>query len=193
MSRDSVDLYIYDNTSADAAIVEFGVQVDADITNVALPRFKRSMQTINAVCSSSFVVGQAIIEAESTRNKNKFKSDLYLQNYKERTQAIPAGVDAMLKMMVNKNDAYTKLSLTLQEENRQAIIAKVDQADKQMRIQEMYMRWPMELFTYWGNLLSAYKGGVSRTGSESGGGGSGLSAAMSGIGSILSIVGMIWG
>lgn len=193
LSKTSVDLYVYDNASADAAALEFGVQVDADITNVALPRFKRSMQTINAVCSSAFAVGQSVIEAEAARNKNKFKADLYLQNYKERTQAIPAGVDAMLKMMVMKNDSYAKFSTASLEENRQAIIAKVDQADKQMRIKEMEIRWPFELYVYWGNLMAANAGGVSKTGSESGGGGSGLSAAMSGIGSILSIVASIWG
>ena len=188
MSAAGIDDYVYDNASADNAALEYGNQVDSDVTYSALPRFRRGMQTINAVCSSAFVAGQALIEAEAIRNKCKFKSDLYLQNYRERTTAIPAGVEAMLKMIVMKSDSFMKVDTTLMEECRQTLVARVDQSERAIKYAEMNSRWDLDLYTYWGNMLASIGSASVKTGTESGGGSGAMSGIMSGLGAVMSIV-----
>jgi hypothetical protein len=54
------------NPNVAAEILAFDAGVDWNIANVILPRFQRGMQDINAVYSSSFVLGEALVEAQGT-------------------------------------------------------------------------------------------------------------------------------
>lgn len=56
----------------------FANQLDDELLTRVLPRFRRGMQDINSVVSSSYVVGLAVIEAFRDRDLAKFISDLRL-------------------------------------------------------------------------------------------------------------------
>ena len=57
-----VNTTLYSTAEVDADINAFGDLVDDQIDAVVLPRFRRGMQDINAVQSSAFVIGEALIE-----------------------------------------------------------------------------------------------------------------------------------
>lgn len=59
-----------------ADVDAFADQMDDEITSKVLPRFRRGMQDINAVVSSAFPIGQAIIEAFRDRDIAKHSSAL---------------------------------------------------------------------------------------------------------------------
>lgn len=67
-----------------AQVTAFNNSVDAEIESSALPRFQRGMQDVNAVVSSSFVLGESLIEAEGERRKAQFESDLRMQAWKDK-------------------------------------------------------------------------------------------------------------
>jgi hypothetical protein len=64
----------------DAAIIldvdAFADQLDDEITNKILPRFRRGMQDIGAVSSSSFAIGEACIEGFRNRDVSRHNSQL---------------------------------------------------------------------------------------------------------------------
>lgn len=64
----------------DAAIITdtdaFADQLDDEIANKVLPRFRRGMQDIGAVVSSSFAIGEAIIEGFRDRDVSRHASTL---------------------------------------------------------------------------------------------------------------------
>ena len=77
---------------ADAAA--FGAILDSDLNTKILPRFRRGMQDINAVVSSAFPIGEAIIEGFRDRELAKYISALRLDN-KARTLT---ATDIMVQM-----------------------------------------------------------------------------------------------
>jgi hypothetical protein len=50
--------------------------LDDDINEIALPRFETGMRDMNAVISSSFVIGRALIETAKTKALARFSADL---------------------------------------------------------------------------------------------------------------------
>lgn len=67
-----------------ANIAAHSAEVSARITNEVLPAYKIGMQNINAVMTSAFTIGSALITAQGTRDVNKYGSDLRLTNQKNK-------------------------------------------------------------------------------------------------------------
>lgn len=57
-------------------VAAFANQLDDEILTKVLPRFRRGMQDINAVVSSSFVLGSSIIEGFRDRDVSRYSSTL---------------------------------------------------------------------------------------------------------------------
>jgi hypothetical protein len=64
-----------------------GIMSDRISTDV-LPRFQRGMQDINAVISSSFVIGQAVIEGMGDRDVAKYQGELRTKAFLQKDQII---------------------------------------------------------------------------------------------------------
>jgi succinate dehydrogenase flavin-adding protein (antitoxin of CptAB toxin-antitoxin module)/uncharacterized membrane protein len=60
-----------------ADVAALGAIIDDEINTRVLPRFRRGMQNICAVVSSSFAIGQAVIEGMRDRDLAKHGSELY--------------------------------------------------------------------------------------------------------------------
>jgi hypothetical protein len=71
-----------DLAAIEAAENAFNAIVDANMDTMELPKFQRGMQDINAVISSSYVTGAALLASESIRKKAEFSANLRLQDYK---------------------------------------------------------------------------------------------------------------
>jgi hypothetical protein len=168
---------------AEAAIiadtVAFAAILDADILTSTLPRFRRGMQDINAVQSSAFVIGEAVIEGFRDREVAKHTSILRLDVNARKL----AATDQMVQMMgrrIGWREGYAK---TIVEASRIKLVAKKEEADKNLTIDVADAKWDIEVFQYGGNLLAAIGGGTSVPYSP------GTNATASTLGGVLSVVG----
>lgn len=166
----------------DNDIDAFSDQLSNDLTTKALPRFRRGMQDINAVVSSAFPIGEAVLEAfrltEVARHGSSIrltaagknadielgKANIRVENEKLKTQVKFFRVQAselMLRLLIDRigwNEAYMK---TFIEANRIKIVAKKEENAVNMKIDEEDALWNIELFQYGANVLASIGGGVS--------------------------------
>ena len=143
------------NIAADVAA--YADVLDDDIAARVLPRFRRGMQDINAVVSSAFPIGEAIIEAFQARDVAKYAATLRSALGDKRLQA----VDQMMNMMARRigwEESYVRL---LVESKRIKIVAKKEQTDQDATIDEADAKWDLEVFQYGGNLMASIGGGTA--------------------------------
>lgn len=143
------------NITADVAA--FQAQADDNVTTRILPRFRRGMQDINAVQSSAFVIGEAIIEAFQARDVNKYTSGLRFTLNDKRLQAIEQMMNLMARR-IGWKESYTRMVI---ESKRIKIVAKKEQTESNAAIDEKDAKWDLEVFQYGGNLMAAIGGGTA--------------------------------
>ena len=144
-----------------ADIAAFSNQVDDELLTKVLPRFRRGMQDINAVVSSAFPIGEAVIEAFRDRDVAKFSSGLRIALESKNSDLLISGSGQMMQMMLQRigwEESYAKV---LVEAKRMKIVAKKEQTDQDAKLDEEDALWDLELFQYGGNLLAGIGGGVS--------------------------------
>ena len=191
MAVSSVDSSLFTDVDVNAEIAAYNAIVDADIDNTILPRFRRGMQDINAVNTSAFVVGEALLEAEGERNKAKFAADAMLQNYKERMSIIISSVGEMVKLIISKLDIQRALTQAVLEENRLIMIAEKEETDQDIHLSELDGKWDLEVWGYAGNMLASIGSASVRTGQQTSPLLSALGMGLSGIGNIMTMGALI--
>ena len=146
---------------AEAAIIAdaaaFASILDADLLTKILPRFRRGMQDINAVQSSAFVLGEAVIEGFRDRELAKHTSVLRLEKEGKKLNA----VEQMVQMMgrrITWNEEYTKIFV---EGKRIKIVAKKEESDRNAAIDEADAKWDLSVFQFGSNLLASIGGGTA--------------------------------
>lgn len=116
------------------------------IEATTLNRFHRGMQNINAVNTTAFVIGRAVIYG-------------FAQDSIDQTTG---------SIMANHQQWQNQMRSSLLhygiETERMRIAANVDRDSQTNQILEAELRWPMEIFQYGANLLSASMGGTSPVG-----------------------------
>lgn len=143
---------------ADAAA--FASIIDDNINTVTLPRFRRGMQDINAVVSSAFVIGEAVIEGFRDRDVAKYLSTLRMSMKDRKMQA----TEMMIQMMARRmawQESYVKMVV---ESKRIKLVAKKEQIDQDAIIDEHDAKWDLEVFQSGANVMAASAGGTSTTG-----------------------------
>jgi hypothetical protein len=147
--------------AAEAAIiadaVAFEAILDADIIISTLPRFRRGMQDINAVQSSAFVLGEAVIEGFRDREVAKHTSILRLDVNARKLTA----VEHMMQLMGRRiawNESYSR---TMIEASRIKLVAKKEESDRNLLIDATDAKWDLEVFQYGANLLASIGGGTA--------------------------------
>jgi hypothetical protein len=134
-------------------IAAFNAEIDNEVNIVHLPRFQRGMQDINAVQSSSFILGEAYIEAEALRQKNKYAGQL-------RRDFVNQGIEQMLKIYIVKSEMTKNYVSSLLDQRRVAIVAKKEETDVNREIDEADARWDLSIFQHAGNFIAAPGGGT---------------------------------
>lgn len=146
---------------AEAAIIAdaaaFEAILDNDILVNTLPRFRRGMQDINAVQSSAFVLGEAVIEGFKTREVAKHTSILRLDVNARKLTA----VEHMVQMMGRRIAWHEGYGKTVIEASRIKLVAKKEEADKNLLIDVADAKWDLEVFQHGGNLLASIGGGTA--------------------------------
>jgi hypothetical protein len=157
--------------------------IDDEMTTKVLPRFRRGMQDINAVVSSAFPIGEAIIEAFRDRDVAEYDAKLRLEaeiknaeiNTEVRKINILKNLDLwkgnkqdyltasgqMLQLMMNRigwEEGYAKSFI---ESKRIKIVAKKEQTDQDAKIDEEDALWDLEVFQFGANVMAGIQGGTS--------------------------------
>ena len=150
-----------------ADVAAFSNQLDDEITTKVLPRFRRGMQDINAVVSSAFVIGEAVIEGFRDRDVAKHSSAIRLNLSSQQTQQYLEASKQMLSLMMQRiswEDGYVN---TVIEANRIKIVAKAEENETTMTIDNKDAVWDLNVFQYGSNLLAGIGGGTLVPGSNS--------------------------
>jgi len=144
---------VLDDSRIDDSVDEYAADLDARLTSEVIPRFERGMQDINAVVSSAFVIGRALIEENQNRQVAKYSADLHMKAFS----------DDAIKLISLKLEYQRMATATLVETYRMKIVAKKEENEVAMSIDEKDALWDLEVFQYGANLLAGIGGGTSDT------------------------------
>ena len=140
-----------------ADVDAFSDILDDGINTKVLPRFRRGMQDINAVSSSAFVLGEAVIEGFRDRDVAKYMSALRITVNDRKLKA----VEQMIGLMTNRINWEADYVRMAVETNRIKIVALKEQTDQDAIIDESDAKWDLEVFQCGANLLAAIGGGTA--------------------------------
>ena len=161
---------IISQTRIDDAINAYSDLLQDQLDNTTIPQFQAGMRDINAVMTSAFVIGEAIIQDGKDKNVANFGAQLNLKAW---------GEDAIRVVQLRVTAAEAK-ARALTEYNKLQIIAKREEEGIQIEYDAAQARWELEIFTYAGNFLAAPSGGVVQTNPRPNKAASTVSTALSG-------------
>jgi hypothetical protein len=161
---------VLDEDRLDDAVDEFAADLDARLTAEVVPRFERGMQDINAVVSSAFVIGRALIEENQDRQVAKYSADLHMKAFS----------DDSIRVIQLKLEYQRAASSIIAELYRMKTAIKSDETKLNIDIDDKDARWDLEVFQYGGNLMASIGGGTGNTKSA------GVSQTQSAVGGALS-------
>lgn len=148
-------LGITDTTSYLNSLVDaYSDQIQADVEQKALPIFERGMQDINAVMSSAFVIGRALILAEKDRNVARYTAEQYLRAFEHRITLLTQAMDTQLKAFSAEAVFKQAVAHLFTEAYRIKIVAKKEEIDTEMHIEEAIGKWPLEAYHYGCNVMA---------------------------------------
>ena len=150
-SLDDIITNVLSDSRIDDAVDEYAADLDARLTSEILPRFEAGMRDINAVVSSAFAIGRAIIEENQDRQVAKYSADLHMKAFS----------DDAIKVIGLKLEYQRIASAMLMEAYRMKIVAKKEENEVNMKIDEEDALWDLSIFQYGSNLLASIGGGVA--------------------------------
>ncbi len=187
--KSMLDATLLDDSAISSAASAFGAIVHADTEAKVIPTFEAGMRDINAVMSSAYVVGLALIAAEEARNVAKFTSDLKLAQWSDRNKILAnmsvTLLDAQFKVhqanmqlaemlgkfFIQGVEYKRALTQSLVDALRMKIVAKKEETDENLRIQAARRKWELKLTQYAASMLGSAGGGhavAQGTGERSG-------------------------
>lgn len=173
----AVDVELYSTTEVNDDINAFAALLDDQIDSTVLPRFRRGMQDMNAVMSSAFVIGTALIEEGRNKEVTKYGTGLRFQNYSQRNQFAVTSVISLIqtkiqaltsdgelayRMAISDLDFQRAVTTLLMDSTRTRIVAKKEELDAELELEEKEAKWELEVFQFGANLLAGISGGSSQ-------------------------------
>jgi len=147
---DAIIADVLSDSRIDNAVDEYSLDLGDRLTVEVLPRFEAGMRDINAVVSSAFAIGRGIIEDGQTRQVAKYSADLHAKAF---------GDDA-LRLIGLKLEFQKSLTHATVEANRIKIVAKKEESDMNLDIDESAATWDLNVFQHGANLLASIGGGT---------------------------------
>jgi len=131
---DELDAGVDDEAAAFGAILQNRIDTDT------IPSFEAGMRDINAVQTTSFVIGKAILYARKDEQVAQYVADL---NGKLRLQTM---------------DQRRMLATYYVEALRLSIVAMKEHHDEYMEFETAAAKWDLEMYSYGGNMLASIGG-----------------------------------
>ena len=178
--RTEIDTNLMSEASITTVTNAHAAVLDDRLTTEVLPRFQVGMRDVNAVISSTFVVGQSVLEAFNTREVAEFDAKLRVANYGQRSQMIIKGAEDVIQLLQFKMNYKDSIVKTTIEANRIKTVMKGEEFEGQLDVDDKAYRWGLELYQHGANVLSAISGSAVSTQKAPSKGGSALGGALSG-------------
>jgi len=163
--------------------------LDDDIEQTVLPRFQAGMRDMNAVMTSSFILGESIIEQGRNKKVAEFDADL-------RYKLIPVAAEVFTKHLAWNQGMIT----TYIEVMKLAMSAEIDSDKMNYEYAKLDKVWPFYVMEYERANIGALQGAQTRTESGPEGstgasiiGGAAMGASIPGFGLPGAIIGGIAG
>ena len=161
------------------------------------PAYKIGMQNVNAVMSSSCVIGDEMLTAEVARNVATFAGDLNIRygenqaKYKvNQANVFSTAVSTILNFDTSRVSFYQAVAHLTTEANRIKIVAKSEENAINVDYTVQDAIWDLEMYAYGVNMLAGIGGGtVGTNNKKTSTGASVLGGAMSGAAAGASISG----
>jgi len=173
---------VQNNDTIQAVVIAHRNIIDADIQSSKMPRFKEGMRDINAVMSSSFIAGKAMILKEGVRDLVEFDANL-------RYKLIPVAAEVFSKHLAwNMGVVSSYLEVM-----KLAILTKFDTDTTNYGFARKNVMWPFTVLEQERANLGALQGAVAGSaGGEASTGQKVLGGAMGGAAAGASVGGP-WG
>lgn len=104
LDTDNLDVFVIDETLVKADVLAYSNSLEADLTDLTIPKFKASMFNIGATLGSAFVLGEAILRKEKLRQVAVFEADL-----RQKLQIQSTEINAKFRMQHKDKEAEFKL------------------------------------------------------------------------------------
>lgn len=141
------------------AISAEAISLSDELENVAYPRYDAGMRDINAVMSSTYVVGKAMMETERLKTLSKFSASVRLGLVPAAIQRWQSHLD-WNKSVIDSYQSLMKLYV--------ATTTGIRGLDYEMRVKAAL--WPFQVLSFEGTALGALVGATdSKTKKEGGG------------------------
>lgn len=114
----------------------------------AISRFTGGMQDINAVNSSQFIIGMALIESEFANNVDQFESSLRIQVKNAKQQLINQAVQQIIQILNLQVQAGMSVAQLQTEISRMKIVAKKEQVDRDLQIDVREILWDFQVVQF---------------------------------------------
>ncbi len=157
------------STTIQESVVAHRDLISDEVEQTALPRFQTGIRDMNAVMSSSFVIGKSIIEQGAVKKLAEFDANL-------RYKLIPVAAEVFVKHLAwNQGMITTYINVM-----KMAILTKMDTDTANYSYALKETMWPFSVLEQERANLGALQGAMANSaGGESGGAGI-LGGAMSG-------------
>jgi hypothetical protein len=136
-----------DSTVIASSVASYSSVLQDELDTVAIPKFEAGMRDINAVMSSAFVIGRAILQDSKSKQVAKYTADL-------ETHKISSVFDIAMKIL----DERRLLAHLRVEAYRMQVAAKKEEADENMRIDVAESKWEFDVWQLSGNILASIGG-----------------------------------
>jgi hypothetical protein len=155
-----IDSNILDTTYFDDDIDGYAQLLDDEIESKIIPKFEAGMRDANAVMTSAFVIGRALIWDGRDRELGKYATEVRSKMHLYRNDMIIKSVERILTSLMYRVDFEKAVATLTSDANRIRIVAEKEEMDQNLAIAEGDARWDVELFTHAGNLLASIGGGT---------------------------------
>ena len=154
-------MYPVDDTYISARAAAHANILDNELDTKVYPRFEAGMRDINAVMTSAFAIGRAIIETDRNDKVDKFISDMEYQADIKRSDLISAATSEMIRLYLQKLEFERVIMAIGIDKARLAIAAQQDYKTEIKALAGDEGRWELECYKYGANLLAGIGGGTT--------------------------------
>lgn len=195
--QSAIDAELLTTEEIDESVNQYSEQLQVDIEEKTLPTFEAGMRDINAVMSSAFLIGEALIFAEKDRNVAKFAADLRLAQWSDRNKALINAATFLTEMDMKKAGGDLAFAETIGkfwiqgteykrlitdkiiDVLRMKIVAKKEENDETLRRYVEHQKWPLAASQYMASMIGAAGGGHAVP--EGTGGSTSISSVLGGV------------
>jgi hypothetical protein len=163
---EKLDEHYVDATETIDAVVDEAEARSILDSQRAVSRFAAGMFDLNAVMTSQFATGIALIEAERAQGITDLEKRLYLEAQQTRNANLVPLVSAILQKAADKARGYQAAALLQGEISKQHIVAKNEEHTMNLQAEVKDATWDLDLWNYAVKMLAAPAGTAVQPGPE---------------------------